>query len=85
MTDYAGIERALTDTLQLRRRPVAVAFRDQAPEGVTKLQSAQPSGCSVWSLASGGRVFDDHGRSTRRSGRPVTDRPGTPVRSSSRA
>ena len=57
MTDYAGIERSLTDTLQLRRRPVAVAFRDEAPEGVNKLQSAQPSGCSFWSLAAAGRVF----------------------------
>jgi uncharacterized protein (DUF169 family) len=57
MTDYTGIEQTLTDTLQLRRRPVAVAFRDAPPDGVDKLQGAQPSGCSFWSLAAKGRVF----------------------------
>ena len=57
MTDYAGMEHTLTDTLQLTRRPVAVAFLDREPEGVPRLQGAQPSGCSFWSLASSGRVF----------------------------
>ena len=57
MIDYAGIEQRLTDTLRLRRRPVAVAFRDQAPDGVHQLRGTQPSGCSFWSLAAAGRVF----------------------------
>ena len=57
MTDYAGIERTLTDTLQLVRRPVAIAFRDEAPQGVTKLEGSQPSGCSFWAIASAGRSF----------------------------
>lgn len=57
MTDYAVLERTLRDTLQLSRRPVAVAFLDREPEGVPRLQGSQPSGCSFWSLASSGRIF----------------------------
>ena len=57
MTDYAALERSLTDTLQLSRRPVAVSFRDLAPEGVEKFDGTQPSGCSFWALASAGRTF----------------------------
>jgi uncharacterized protein (DUF169 family) len=57
MTHYAGIERELTDALHLVRRPVAVAFRERMPDGVARLQGAQPSGCSFWSLAASGRVF----------------------------
>lgn len=57
MSDYARLEETLTTSLQLTRRPVAVAFRDVAPEGVARLQGSQPSGCSFWSLAAAGRVF----------------------------
>ena len=57
MTDYAALERSLTDTLQLSRRPVAVSFRDLPPEGVEKFDGTQPSGCSFWALASAGRTF----------------------------
>ena len=57
MTDYAQIERRLTDVLQLSRRPVAIAFRDTPPEGVRQLSGSQPSGCSFWRLAAGGQVF----------------------------
>jgi uncharacterized protein (DUF169 family) len=64
MPDYGALERTLTDALQLTRRPVAVAFRDEPPAGVTRLPGAQPSGCTFWSLASKGRVFytapEDH-------------------------
>jgi uncharacterized protein (DUF169 family) len=64
MADYRTLERTLTDALQLTRRPVAVAFCDEAPSGVGRLEGAQPSGCSFWSLASEGRVFytapEDH-------------------------
>ena len=57
MTDYAQIERRLTDVLRLSRRPVAIAFRDTPPEGVLQLSGSQPSGCSFWRLAAGGQAF----------------------------
>jgi uncharacterized protein (DUF169 family) len=57
MRDYATIEKQLTDSLQLSRRPVAIAFRDAAPAGVSPLDGTQPSGCSFWRLAASGRAF----------------------------
>ena len=64
MADYGALERTLTDALQLTRRPVAVAFRDEPPDGVERLAGSQPSGCTFWSLAAEGRVFytapEDH-------------------------
>jgi uncharacterized protein (DUF169 family) len=57
MHDYAQLEQQLTDVLNLSRRPVAIAFRDAAPSGVEALAGTQPSGCSFWRLAAGGRVF----------------------------
>jgi uncharacterized protein (DUF169 family) len=57
MTDYAEIERRLTDVLHLSRRPVAIAFRESPPAGVSKLSGTQPSGCSFWRLAAGGHLF----------------------------
>jgi len=57
MTDYAQIERRLTDVLRLSRRPVAIAFRDTPQQGVLPLAGSQPSGCSFWRLAAAGQVF----------------------------
>ena len=57
MTDYRSIEAQLRDTFILRRRPVAVTFRDSPPEGVTKFTGREPSGCSFWRVAAGGRTF----------------------------
>jgi uncharacterized protein (DUF169 family) len=57
MRDYAKIEKQLTDALRLTRRPVGIAFREAAPVGVEPLNGTQPSSCSFWRLASGGRVF----------------------------
>jgi uncharacterized protein (DUF169 family) len=57
MTNYAQMERRLTDVLGLSRRPVAIAFRDTPPEGVLPLSGTQPSGCSFWRLAADGQVF----------------------------
>jgi len=57
MPDYAAIERQITDTLRLERRPVAIAFLDAAPPGVAPLSGTQPSSCSFWRLAADGRVF----------------------------
>jgi uncharacterized protein (DUF169 family) len=57
MSDYARLEQTLTNALQLTRRPVAVAFRDAAPAGVSRLEGTRPSGCSFWGMAAEGRVF----------------------------
>lgn len=57
MTDYASIERLLTEALALERRPVTVTFRERAPAGVAKWSGTQPSGCSFWRIAAGGRAF----------------------------
>ena len=57
MISYAQIEHLLTDTLGLRRRPVAIAFRETPPEGVAAFVGSLPSGCSFWKLAAEGRTF----------------------------
>src|SRR5437868_3183564 len=57
MLNYAELEQRLTHTLNLTHRPVAVAFRDEPPSGVTKFTGSQPSGCSFWKIAADGRVF----------------------------
>ena len=57
MTDYRTVARQLTDSLGLRRRPVAVAFRQIPPAGVAKFAGTEPSGCSFWRLAMDGRTF----------------------------
>jgi uncharacterized protein (DUF169 family) len=57
MTDYRGLEKRVVDTLGLTRRPVAVAFRETPPAGVTKFDGSVPSGCSFWRVAMTGRVF----------------------------
>jgi uncharacterized protein (DUF169 family) len=57
MADLAALEQHLTRTLSLTRRPVAIAFRDHAPAGVSKLVGSQPSGCSFWRLAAAGQTF----------------------------
>ena len=64
MLDYASLEDALRDSLQLKRRPVAIAFLEAPVAGVPKLEGSRPSGCSFWSLAAEGRTFytvpEDH-------------------------
>jgi len=57
MNKLVQLEQALTDLLQPTRRPVAIAFRDQAPPGLARLEGTQPSGCSFWRLAADGRAF----------------------------
>jgi uncharacterized protein (DUF169 family) len=51
-------------TLQLTRPPVAVAFLDSPPAGLTRIGGPAPAGCSYWKLASEGQAFyttaDDH-------------------------
>ena len=64
MNDSAALDRLLTTTLGLTRPPVAVAFRDEPPPGVTKFTGVQPSGCSFWKVAADGAAFytepEDH-------------------------
>jgi len=57
MADYKRFEKILTDRLDLKRRPVAIAFLDSPMPGVTKFEGSEPSGCSYWRLAAEGRTF----------------------------
>lgn len=57
MTDYKGMESLFSERLGLERRPVAIAFRETAPPGVSKFVGTEPSSCSYWRLAAGGRTF----------------------------
>ncbi len=57
MTDYRALEQQLSLEFGLTRRPVAIAFVDAPPAGVSKFTGSVPSGCTFWRLASDGRVF----------------------------
>ncbi len=57
MPDYKALENQFQQILNLSRRPVAVAFRDQAPATVDKFSGSEPAGCSFWRLAAEGRTF----------------------------
>jgi uncharacterized protein (DUF169 family) len=47
----------LTSLLGLRRAPVAVAFRPEAPAGIPRVAKAGPAGCSYWTRAADGEAF----------------------------
>ena len=57
MNNYRALEQQLSSELDLTRRPVAIAFVDAPPEGVSKFTGSVPSGCTFWRFASDGRVF----------------------------
>lgn len=57
MLDYVSLEQQIQQTLASTRRPVAVTFLDAPPSGVTRFEGSEPSSCSFWRLAAGGRVF----------------------------
>jgi hypothetical protein len=57
MTDYRTLEQRLSETLRLQRRPVAITFRETPPAGVSLFAGVEPSGCSFWRIAAGGRTF----------------------------
>jgi len=57
MMDYHTIEQRLRETLRLPRRPVAVSFRETPPASVARFTGTEPSGCSFWRIAAGGRTF----------------------------
>lgn len=43
--------------LRLELPPVAIAFRDKAPDGVSRIPSPAPAGCGYWKLAAEGKIF----------------------------
>ena len=47
----------LAELLELKRQPIAIAFRESAPEGIARVDSAAPSGCTYWKYAAEGRTF----------------------------
>ena len=47
----------LVDQLILTHQPVAIAFREQAPDGLPRIPKAGPAGCSYWKMASEGQIF----------------------------
>jgi uncharacterized protein (DUF169 family) len=55
--DWKKLEERITAALKLARRPVAVAFLDEAPTGVKKFDGTEPSSCSFWRLAANGATF----------------------------
>src|ERR1700683_4009560 len=57
MPDYKALENKFQQILHMSRRPVAVAFRAEAPTPVEKFAGSQPAGCSFWRLAEEGRAF----------------------------
>lgn len=56
-TDWKELEQRISGAVKLTKRPVAVAFLDEAPAGVQGFEGTEPSGCSFWRLAAGGKVF----------------------------
>jgi uncharacterized protein (DUF169 family) len=58
------MSRPLAALLNLSAPPVAIAFVDEPPAGVSRVASVEPAGCGYWRRASEGEVFyttaDDH-------------------------
>ena len=54
----------LVDLLRLSAEPVAITFRDRAPDGVPHVAAREHAGCGYWRRAAAGEVFytdaDDH-------------------------
>jgi uncharacterized protein (DUF169 family) len=57
VSKWNELEQRIGATVKLARRPVAVTFLESAPAHVEKFSGTEPSGCSFWRLAAGGRVF----------------------------
>ena len=47
----------LEELLGLKWPPLAITFRDAPPEGVPRIESVAPAGCSYWKVAVDGHVF----------------------------
>jgi uncharacterized protein (DUF169 family) len=57
MPDYRALEEKIQTMLGGHRRPVAIAFTDAVPQGVARFEGSEPSSCSFWRIAAGGRTF----------------------------
>lgn len=57
MSQYSSVETKISKSLGLKKRPVAVKFLETPPNGVTKFEGAEPSGCSFWRIAAAGKIF----------------------------
>lgn len=57
MLNYQEMENRLAEALGPERRAIAIAYREQPPQGVERFSGVQPSGCSFWKLAAEGRTF----------------------------
>ncbi len=47
----------LQELLELKVAAVAIAFRDTAPAGITRITTPAPAGCGYWKLAAEGKIF----------------------------
>src|SRR5579863_4882132 len=54
---WSELEQRIGAAVRFARRPVAVTFLDSAPSGVTQFSGTEPSSCSFWRLAAGGKTF----------------------------
>jgi uncharacterized protein (DUF169 family) len=57
MMDRSDTAARLTALLSLEYRPVALAFADRAPDGVTQATRAVPSSCTFWRAAEEGVFY----------------------------
>jgi uncharacterized protein (DUF169 family) len=57
MNEYRSVETKFSDSLGLKKRPVAVTFLETPPSGFPKFEGAEPSGCSFWRIAATGKTF----------------------------
>jgi uncharacterized protein (DUF169 family) len=48
---------ALENLLRLSSKPIAVSFRDTAPDGIPHVAQREPAGCGYWRRAAAGEVF----------------------------
>jgi uncharacterized protein (DUF169 family) len=56
-SQWNDLEQRIGAVVRWARRPVSVTFLDAAPANVEKFEGTEPSGCSFWRLAAGGRTF----------------------------
>jgi uncharacterized protein (DUF169 family) len=57
MANLQELENKFQQKLQMKRKPVAVAFLDAVPTGVAAFSGTMPSGCSFWRMAAEGGAF----------------------------
>jgi uncharacterized protein (DUF169 family) len=48
---------SFTELLGLSRQPTAITFLESAPEGMPRIDTVAPSGCTYWKLAAEGQSF----------------------------